>query len=59
MSKKAEKPGPKPDSVSIDGDWDDAINKALLKQRPQKGWPNPEEMIKQSESDDSMDENEE
>ena len=31
--------GPKPDRVKIDMDWEDAVNKALKKERPKEGWP--------------------
>lgn len=35
--------GPKPDSVKIDMDWQDAIGKALKKPKPEGGWPEPDE----------------
>lgn len=36
------KPGPKPDTLKIEGlSWQDAIRKALAKPRPQSGWPKP------------------
>ena len=37
-------PGPKPDQLKLKGDWQDAAKKALKKERPPEGWPNPEEM---------------
>jgi len=36
---KRKKPGPKPDSLHIDGDWEDAIKEALGKKKPKDGWP--------------------
>lgn len=36
------KTGPKPDTVKIEGDWEDAVGKALEKKRPKEGWPKPE-----------------
>lgn len=36
------KTGPKPDTVKIEGDWEDAIDKALQKERPKDGWPKAE-----------------
>jgi|GEM_PF-5296963 len=33
---KRDKPGPKPDHVHIDGDWEDAVKKALKKPPPPK-----------------------
>lgn len=33
------KTGPKPDTVVIEGDWKDAVGKALKKKRPPGGWP--------------------
>lgn len=42
MSKKKpdkQKSGPKPDTIKIDGDWEDSVGKALKKKRPKEGWP--------------------
>lgn len=36
-----ETPGPKPDTLKIEGDWRDATKRALDKKRPAKGWPKP------------------
>jgi hypothetical protein len=33
------KRGPKPETVKIPGDWRDAVQTALKKKRPKKGWP--------------------
>jgi hypothetical protein len=47
MSSKADKdsrrakkatPGPKPELLKIEGDWEDAVKKSLKKKRPEKGW---------------------
>ena len=38
-SKENQKPGPKPDRVKIDENWEDAVKKALDKPRPKEGWP--------------------
>ena len=39
---KTPKPtGPEPDMLKIEGDWQDAVGKALNKKRPQEGWPTP------------------
>lgn len=40
---KSEKPtskkGPKPDTVTIKEQWEDAIEIALKKEKPKEGWP--------------------
>jgi hypothetical protein len=33
------KPGPKPDILKIDGNWQDAVKKSLQKKKPAQGWP--------------------
>lgn len=33
------KPGPEPDRLIFDGDWEDAAKKAIKKERPKEGWP--------------------
>lgn len=38
---KGRKTGPKPDIVKIDGNWENAVWKALKKERPKEGWPKP------------------
>ena len=35
------KPGPEPDKVKIETDFESAINKALKKKKPKDGWPEP------------------
>jgi hypothetical protein len=42
MEEKKKKPGPKPKAVEIDGDWREAMKKALKKKRPKEGWPKDE-----------------
>jgi hypothetical protein len=32
-------PGPKPDTLKIEGNWKDAVKKSLTKKRPADGWP--------------------
>jgi len=34
-------PGPEPEILKIEGDWKDAVKKALSKKRPAEGWPKP------------------
>jgi hypothetical protein len=34
-----QKSGPKPDTVKIEGNWENAVCKALKKERPKEGWP--------------------
>lgn len=43
MTKRAKNPGPKPDRVKIDEDWEDAVDKALKKEKPERGWPKPDD----------------
>lgn len=35
------KSGPEPDRLKIEGDWEEAIKRALAKKRPPQGWPRP------------------
>ena len=37
--KKPAKPGPKPDTLKIEGKWQDAVKKSLSKKKPVEGWP--------------------
>jgi hypothetical protein len=32
-------PGPKPDTLQIEGDWKKAVKKSLSKKKPLNGWP--------------------
>lgn len=44
MAKKKHdnKPGPEPDTLKIEGDWEKAAQKAMAKPKPPGGWPKPE-----------------
>jgi hypothetical protein len=33
------KPGPEPERLKIDGDWKDAVGRALRREKPKGGWP--------------------
>ena len=33
------KPGPKPDVLKINGNWEDVVKKSLGKKKPATGWP--------------------
>jgi hypothetical protein len=39
---KNKKPGLPAETVVLEGDWRDAMKKALQKKRPAEGWPKPE-----------------
>lgn len=39
MKKKHQKPGPKPDNLQIDGDWQEAVKQAIKKPKPKDGSP--------------------
>jgi len=32
-------PGPKPEILKIEGDWQQAVKKSLTKKKPASGWP--------------------
>jgi len=36
---KGSKPGPKPETLKIKGNWQDAVRKSLKKRKPPEGWP--------------------
>jgi len=38
-NKQKQKPGPTPETVKINDDWENAVGKALQKKRPKDGWP--------------------
>ena len=40
-SEGVRKPGPEPERVKIEGDWEEAVKRALGKKRPPGGWPRP------------------
>lgn len=47
MNKKTTKPerrspGPTPEVLKIEGNWKEAVKKALLVKKPLGGWPMPE-----------------
>jgi hypothetical protein len=35
------KPGPEPERLKIEGDWEEAVKRTLAKKRPPDGWPRP------------------
>jgi hypothetical protein len=37
--KQPAKTGPKPDTLKIEGKWQDAVKKSLSKKKPVEGWP--------------------
>ena len=39
LAKKPAKRGPKPDTLKIEGNWQDAVKKSLRKKKPARGWP--------------------
>ena len=38
-NKKKRSPGPKPEHLKLEGDWEDAVKKAIHKEKPKEGWP--------------------
>lgn len=42
MLEDPKKPGPEPERLKIDEDWESAVHKALKKDRPQEGGPDRE-----------------
>ena len=42
MAKKKIKPGPDPETLKIKGNWKKAVKKALGAERPEGGWPDPD-----------------
>ena len=36
---KRARPGSKPDTLKIEGDWQDAVKKSIQKKKPAGGWP--------------------
>lgn len=43
MTEEKSKPGPEPERVKTDLDWEDAVKRALEKKRPEEGWPKKDE----------------
>ena len=57
MTVEKNKRGPKPETLKIEGDWEDAVGKALKKPRPKEGWPKHDNDSHQNtENDDDSDE---
>lgn len=42
-TEKPSRPGPQPESLRIEGDWKDAVRKAIRKPKPADGWPKADE----------------
>jgi hypothetical protein len=38
-SKDRQTPGPKPEVLKVEGNWQKAIKKSLAKKKPKEGWP--------------------
>jgi hypothetical protein len=38
-TKPRNSPGPKPGTLKIEGKWEDAVKKSILKKKPDAGWP--------------------
>ena len=49
------KPGPEPDRLIFDDDWEDAAKKAVKKESPKEGWPDHENDTKEDEQNFSED----
>jgi len=43
------KPGPKPDHLKLEGDWGEAVKKAIRKGKPPDGWPDEKKGTKKPE----------
>ena len=53
MSEDSEKkPGPKPDHLKLDGPWEERLEEVLEKERPEEGWPKPEDDDHEKENGD-------
>jgi hypothetical protein len=37
--KRKSKPGPKPETLTIPGPWEEAVRRVLRKKKPPEGWP--------------------
>jgi hypothetical protein len=42
VGKRRQSKGPEPDRLKIEGDFADAVRKALAKKKPATGWPKAE-----------------
>ena len=40
------KPGPDPERLKVEGDWEEAVKKAMRKKNPPRGWAKPEKRAK-------------
>jgi hypothetical protein len=45
-SNSKKKPGPEPDHLKIESDWEEAVKKALTKEKPKEGWPDDKDKPK-------------
>jgi hypothetical protein len=43
---RQDKPGPKPDHLKLEGYWEEAMKKALKKEKPKEGWPDEKDKPK-------------
>ncbi len=43
---RQDKPGPKPDHLKLEGNWEEAVKKALQKEKPEEGWPDEKDKPK-------------
>ncbi len=50
------KPGPEEERLKLDGDWEDAVKKAMDRPRPEDGWPDPDAPEKEGGEPESDDE---
>jgi hypothetical protein len=39
IKKERHPPGPKPDTLKIEGSWKEAVKNSLEKKKPKEGWP--------------------
>jgi hypothetical protein len=49
LDDKKQKPGPKPDHLKLDGDWEEAAKKLVRKPKPPEGWPDQKKDKKKPE----------
>lgn len=42
MSDEKKKPGPEADHLKLEGDWQEKLGQAVLKKKPEGGWPKTE-----------------
>jgi hypothetical protein len=47
-------PGPDPDRLVIEGNWESAVQKAMHKVKPTNGWPKPEPKPRKPKPDPSV-----